>query len=219
MGLSSILMGTFDNPKQIVARGYNGITQQYLELVGFMGLKVREKYLKVLFDSLPAGSRILELGCGAGVPMLQRLADDFNVVGLDISREQLVLAARNVPKAEFVLADMTRLCFTGATFDAAAAFYSITHVPRDEHLSLLKDIYRILKPSGLLMVTMGAGNLPDTVENDWLGIPMFFSHFNSDKNESLIIEAGFDIISATDEKEWEYDRPVCFHWIVACKPG
>ena len=207
-----------DNPKQIVARGFNSITQNYLKLVESMGTTVREKYLRVLIERLPAGAQILELGCGAGVPMTQRLASHFKVIGVDISKEQLVLATRNVPEASFILADMTRLNFTNVAFDAVVAFYSITHVPRNEHFHLLTNIYRMLSPNGLLVATMGAGDSPDTVEPDWLGAPMFFSHFDGNTNVVLISEVGFEIASAIDEREWEYDRPVCFRWIVARKP-
>lgn len=206
-----------DKPKQIVARGYDGINQNYLNLIESMGLAVREKYLDIITEYLPKGALILELGCGVGVPMTWRLARHFKVVGVDISREQLAMATCNVPEADFILADMTRLSFIEGTFDAVAAFYCITHVPRDEHYRLLDNIYRMLKPAGLFVATMGAGDLPDSVEPDWLGMPMFFSHFDGNTNEELVKEIGFDIIRAKDEWEQEYDRPVCFRWIVARK--
>lgn len=207
-----------DNPKKIVARGYNAITRNYLELVNSMGQPVRDKYLKVVFDHLQKGACILELGCGAGIPMTQQLAKRFRVVGIDISREQLRLATSNVPEADFFLGDMTNPGFADETFDAVTAFYSITHVPRNEHADLLANIYRLLKPGGLLVATMASGDTPDTVEDNWLGAPMFFSHFDGDTNVSLVIGAGFDIISAEDEEELEHGKLVRFRWIVANKP-
>ena len=207
-----------DNPKRTVARGYNSITGDYLKLVENMGPTVRDKYLKVIFKRLQKNARILELGCGAGIPMTQQLVKRFRVVGVDISREQLLLARGNVPEADFILADMTGLGFADGAFDAVTAFYSITHIPRNEHAALLAGIYRLLKPGGLLVATMGAGDLPDSVEDNWLGAPMFFSHFDGDTNVILVKQAGFDIISAEDENEMEYDQPVCFRWIVANKP-
>ena len=212
-------MKKLDNPKQIVTDGYNSITRNYLKLVESGEPAIREKYLRFLIDSLPTGARILELGCGAGVPMTKRLVSHFKVIGVDISKEQLILASRNVPEVSFILGDMTQLSFTEATFDAVAAFYSITHVPRSEHSHLLGNIYRMLKPGGLLVATMGHGDLPDTIEPDWLGAPMFFSHFDGKTNVKLISEIGFEIVSATDEWEIECGRPVCFRWIVAQKPG
>ncbi|MFC1920667.1 class I SAM-dependent methyltransferase [Chloroflexota bacterium] len=207
-----------DNPKQIVAQGYDNITQSYLNLIDSMGPAVRGKYLMFITSTLPPGACILELGCGAGIPMTEMLSANYNVVGVDISEKQLLLATRNVPEANFILGDMTNLGFSGEAFDAVAAFYSITHVPRNEHFQLLTDIYRMLKPGGLLIATMGAGDTPDSVEDDWLGAPMFFSHFDGDRNEALVTDAGFNIISAVDENEFEYDQPVRFRWIVARKP-
>jgi SAM-dependent methyltransferase len=212
-----LISGTIDleDPKRIVARGYDAITQNYLRLIENMGLRVREKYLTIIEQSLPKGALALELGCGAGMPMTRRLSLHCRVIGLDISKEQLALAVRNVPEADFVLADMTRLPFPEAMFDAVIAFYSITHVPRDEHLTLLGNIYRMLRLGGLLVATTGYGDSPDVIEPDWLGASMFFSHYDGETNVRLAKEAGFNILSFEDEFEQEYGSPVCFRWIVA----
>lgn len=207
-----------DNPKRVVARGYDSITDRYLELVESMGTTVRDKYMRVLMDDVPAGAQILELGCGVGLPMTKQLSSQFTVTGVDISEEQLRLAASNVPEATFVRGDMTQLSYPDSSFDCVAAFYSITHVPRNEHPGLLASIHKMLKPGGLLVATMGAGDLSDVIDPDWLGAPMFFSHFDGDTNVALITDAGFEIVSARDEPEMEHGRPVCFRWVVASKP-
>jgi len=191
-----------------------------MEMIESMDPAVRRKYLETLTGLLPRHSRILELGCGSGLPMTRYLVDsNFHLTGLDISEEQLALAVKNVPEADFIHADMTRLCFRKEIFDGVAAFYSVTHVPRAEHAELLSGISRILKQNGLLVITMGSGELSDTVESDWLGKLMFFSHFDGDTNENLVRKAGFEVISAVNEEEIEPDAPVCFRWIVARKTG
>ena len=93
---------------------------------------------------------MLELGCGAGVPTTQRLAERFAVTGVDISARQIALARRNVPGATFMHADMTALAFAAETFDAVCAFYAFSHVPREEHAALLRQIAAGCTPSGLL---------------------------------------------------------------------
>lgn len=201
--------------KRVVASGYDRITRGFLDLVEAMPWTVRAKYLDVLRGSLPAGARVLELGCGAGVPMTRALAERFDVVGLDISSHQLALARANAPAASLLRGDMVRLPFAGACFDAVAAFYSMTHVPRAEHAALLADVRRVLRTGALLVMTTGAGDVSDFYDEDWLGAPMFFSHFDGATNTRLVEEAGFTIISGEDEPEMERDQPVCFHWIVA----
>lgn len=202
-----------DDPKQIVAEGYNHITQNYLQLVEAMGMTVREKYLNLLVKLLPANAQVLELGCGAGIPMTKFMSERFQVTGVDISSNQLALARQNVPNAEFIQSDMVHF-ITDRCFDGIVAFYSMTHVPRDEHRQLLNRIYRLLKPGGILLATMGFGDSPDVVSPDWLGSPMFFSHFDGDTNLGLVEQTGFSINQAEDEMESEYGK-LCFRWIVA----
>jgi SAM-dependent methyltransferase len=206
-------------PKKIVVEGYDGITLEYLELVKSMGSTVRTKYLEMLTVLLSPDATVLELGCGAGIPMTRRLIDEgFKVTGVDISPEQLALAGKNVPEANLILGDMTTLEFDDNSCDAVTAFYSITHIPRVEHPDLFILIFRILRPGGILVANLGKDDLPDSVEDDWLGKPMFFSHYDADTSEAMIRKIGFEIISANDEPEMEYDRPVCFRWFVARKP-
>ncbi|HET7924310.1 MAG TPA: hypothetical protein VFL30_05390 [Rhodanobacteraceae bacterium] len=75
----------------------------------------------------------------------------------------------------------------------------------------------MLRRDGLAVLTMGARDNPDDVEENWLGAPMFFSHFDGPKNTALVRDARFTIISAEDEAEEEYGVPVAFRWIVATR--
>ncbi|MDP9359547.1 MAG: class I SAM-dependent methyltransferase, partial [Chloroflexota bacterium] len=127
-------------------------------------------------------------------------------------------ARRNVPEATFVHANMTDLDFPPDTFDGVLAFYSITHVPREEHGPLLRKIGRWLRPGGLLVATMGAASLPGDIEEDWLGVPMYFSHHDAETNKRLVQDAGMRLLSAREETSDEDDGPVTFLWVVAEKP-
>lgn len=207
-----------EDPKRVVAAGYDAITDQYLRLVEAGGNRVRDKYLAVIHASVPAAARLLELGCGAGTPMTHDLSRTYDVAGLDISANQLARTRQNAPAARLVRGDMVHLPFPPATFAAVAAFYSPTHVPRAEHRTLLAEIRRVLIPAGLAVLTMGYNDNPDGMDDDWLGAPMFFSHYDGDANVALVRDAGFTILSADDETEPEDGVPVTFRWIVAARP-
>ena len=136
-------------------------------------------------------ARILDLGCGAGIPVARRLISLGHLVeGVDASSAQIERACLNVPTADFHVGDMTGIERHPGTYDAVVALYSITHIPRDEHASLFLRIYTWLKPGGLFLASLGARDTPDWTGN-WLGTTMFFSHFNAETNLRLLSEAMF----------------------------
>jgi cyclopropane fatty-acyl-phospholipid synthase-like methyltransferase len=179
------------NPKSVVARGYDIVAGSYLERYGRS--RVRDRWLDELIARLPEGARVLDLGCGAGVPVARQLMEHgCDVVGVDGSISQIELARRNVPAAEFIHADMTDVNFVSASFDAIAAFYSITHVPREEHATLLRRIVNWLKPGGLFVASLGSRECPGWT-GEWLGAEMFFSHYDASTYQRLVRAAGLNI--------------------------
>jgi ubiquinone/menaquinone biosynthesis C-methylase UbiE len=125
-----------ENPKKIVALGYDRIAERYEAWASALRVEERRRYINLLLTALPAGSRVLDLGCGSGALVTKLLAQRFQATGIDISRHQIELARRAVPSAQFTCADMSSVEFASGSFDGVAAFYSIVHVPRAEHHEL-----------------------------------------------------------------------------------
>jgi len=203
--------------KRTVAASYDQLAPYYQHWTDLNPASPRMRYLARLLELLPPAARILELGCGGGIPVTQALATQHAVTGVDLSAEQLVLARQHVPTATFVHADMTTLDFPPATFDAVVAFYTILHVPRQEHALLLKQIATWLRPNGLFLATMGAIDLPDRSFENWLdlGQPMFFSHFDADTNRQLIRDCGLTVLDAEVVAENDRGNTVEFLWVTA----
>ena len=206
------------DPREVVARGYDEVAERYLEWSALRPSAARLRYLALALERIPAGARVLELGCGAGIPMTAALADSRDVTGVDISSRQIELARANVPGATFLQADMTALAFDDATFDAVVAFYSLTHVPRDELAGLLARIHAWLRPGGLFLASMGVEDDPGGIEEGWLGVDMYFSHFGARKNRRLVEGAGFLVESADVVAEPEDRHDARFLWVVARAP-
>jgi SAM-dependent methyltransferase len=193
------------NGKQIVQDGYDVLAEAYLRVRRTDSEDVR--LLADLSSRLPDGARILDAGCGAGIPVASTLSERFSVVGVDISERQIALARENVTNAEFIQADLVTLDLPDASFDAIVSYYAIIHVPREEHPVLLANFRRMLVPGGLLLVSMGASDNPDGTEDNWLdgGAPMYWSHFGREDNLRMLADAGFDIIwerLVTEEEEF-----------------
>jgi SAM-dependent methyltransferase len=200
-----------DDPKALVAAGYDAIVATYLERFGRS--KVRDYWLGQLIARLPERARVLDLGCGAGLPVLHELvARGFDAFGVDRSARQIDMARSSVPGAVLVQADITKIEFAAGAFDAVAAFYSITHIPRDEHPASLRRIANWLKPGGLFIASMGAEQSLDHRE-EWLGVPMFFSHYDAAENAALVRAAGFMIERADVVAQDNEDAS--FLWIIA----
>jgi 2-polyprenyl-3-methyl-5-hydroxy-6-metoxy-1,4-benzoquinol methylase len=180
--------------RRTVESGYDQMAEQYL------ATKHPEDPLALgaledLSSLLPSEAAVLDLGCGAGVPVTRWLADrGFAVTGVDVSAKQLELARTNVPEGTFLKADMTEVVFAPETFYAVVALHSIIHVPRTEHPTLLESIHRWLKLGGALLATMTV-TAYEGRDEDWegWGAPMVWSHYDRDANVAKLREAGFEI--------------------------
>jgi SAM-dependent methyltransferase len=207
------------DPASIVADGYDRIGERYLEWSALRPSPARTSALELADQLIPAGADVLELGCGAGIPMTARLAAGRRLTGIDVSPEQIRRARRNVPAATFAVADMTTYTADVGSFDAVVAFYSITHVPRDAQAALFARIRSWLRPGGAFIASLGVEDDPGGVEDDWLGVPMYFSHFSARVNRRLLVEAGFDVERAAVVVEPEDRHDARFLWVVARVPS
>ena len=205
------------DPKRIVADGYDRIAERYFAWSDAHPSPVRRAWLERALARIPADTDVLDLGCGAGVPMTRALAEGRRVTGVDLSVRQLELARANVPKATFIQTDMTALDLRPDSLDAVTAFYSLTHLPRAELPGMLAAIHRWLRPGGTFIASLGADESPDEIEQDWLGVPMFFGHPGAKRNVALLRAAGFEIETSVIEHEPEDRHDARFLWVVARK--
>ena len=201
-----------DDPRDIVESGYDAIADRYADAIraGRGPETYFRSFLTRVLDLVPDGGRVLDLGCGAGL-IAAELLRRASVVAVDLSAAQLALARRNAPGARLVRADMVDLAFAHWSFDAVVAFWTLIHVPREAHASLLARIRTWLRPGGLFAGTLGRGDNPADLVPDFYGAPMYWSHFDAETNRALLRAAGFDLVQA-DEIQDEGETPL---WVIA----
>ncbi len=210
-------LGEFGDPTELVASGYDRVSEAYTEQA-LRDNETRQRYTQLVLDRLLDGSDVLELGCGAGVPTLELLAERFNVTGVDLSAVQLARARQMVPGGRFVQADMSRLELSVDSFDAVVAFYSIIHVPRERLAALFESIYSWLRPGGILVATFASTADEAFIEQDYFGAAMYWSSFNAETSEKMLRVSGFEVESA-DIIEQMFDGEKERHlWVVANRP-
>ena len=178
--------------KKTVKEGYNAIADRYLVERTRDSQDVR--LLDDLIDRLPANAKVLDAGCGAGIPISQILSEHFDVTGVDFSEAQIALAKKHVPNGSFICQDMTRLDFPENTFDGICSYYAIIHIPREEHQPLLTNFYRMLKFGGFALLCLGAEHLIDDIDEDYLGTRMYWSHYDTETYLNMLNDCGFSTI-------------------------
>jgi 2-polyprenyl-3-methyl-5-hydroxy-6-metoxy-1,4-benzoquinol methylase len=111
-----------------------------------------ERRLAWLMQSVPAGARVLDLGCGEGRFAAELLARGDDVVAADVAAEPLRRARVASPALSTVLVpDGGELPLEVAGFDAVWLGEVLEHV-RDTQ-ALLSEVRRVLRPSGLLVLS------------------------------------------------------------------
>jgi cyclopropane fatty-acyl-phospholipid synthase-like methyltransferase len=135
-------------------------------------------------------------------------------VGVDVSREQVRRARRNVPEATVLHADMSELELEAQAFDAIVSCYSIEHVPRDRHAHLFERISTWLKPRGRLLFAVEAREGFEAV-GTWLETPMFFSLLAEDEMLRLLERVGLRVERRERETQLEGGREIEYLWVLA----
>jgi ubiquinone/menaquinone biosynthesis C-methylase UbiE len=142
---------------------------------------------------LPAGTSVLDLGCGTGVPTAKALTDSgHRVVGVDISEGMLRLAREQVPAAEFVHADVKDLPADFGPFDAATAFFSLLMLSKADINHVLAKTAGWVKPGGYLglgMVNFDGDSLPF----EFLGVPVTVSGYLEPDLATVVESHGFRV--------------------------
>ena len=181
-----------NNYKETVKAGYNIIADRYLAARTRDSEDVR--LLDELITRLPAGAKVLDAGCGAGLPISQMLSEKFEVTGVDFSEAQIELAKKNVPNANFICQDITQLNFPENTFDGICSYYAIIHIPREEQQPLFGNFDRMLKPDGLALLCLGAESVVEDIDENFLGTRMYWSHYDSETYLEMLTQCGFSIL-------------------------
>lgn len=153
-----------------------------------------------LIEQLPAGARVLDHGCGSGLPTAIQLAEaGIEVVGIDESGRMLELARERVPTGTFLQQDMRDLGPELGQFDAVVSFFSLIMLNKTDIEKTLVAIRERLKENGLLAISMVYGDF-DFMPILFLGVPTHATCYPTGDLVDVVAAAGFDVLD-TDEVE------------------
>lgn len=213
------------NEKDLVKSAYDQIAQKYLDW-SLENIGPRLKYTDLLISHLPAHASVLELGCGAGKPILERLSQHADkLYGNDISDAQLALAKQNCPHATMLPGDMIALDFEPGTLDGVVSFFAIFHLPRDEQSVMLSKLFAWLKPGGVVTLSTSAEDMP-ALRQRFLGAQVFWSSWGVEGYRKTMLDIGFEVLKeetlsgAPDDAGPDHpDHGLLFLWMLLRKPS
>jgi len=178
--------------RALVRRGYDRCAPRY------EAIRAREVESDVeqLIEVPQPGSQVLDVGCGAGVPIAKALVRRFRVTGVDLSREMITRARQNVPEATFVHADILEVDLPAAGFEAVVSFYTLFHLPKESHKVSVQRMHSWLSPGGYLLITVAREDEAPYTE-DYLGVTMYWSNYGLPEYLAFLDEMGFEIIKVS----------------------
>ncbi len=139
-------MSKYFTNRKIIMKRYNASAKVYDQLY----LKEQtEKRQLIIANNFQLGQRLLDVGCGTGISILDEYPVDL-CIGIDISIEMLKLA-RDKGK-EVILGDMTTMPFREYSFDCLTLITSFHHAPRKK--KVVKEILRIMKYKSYIGISL-----------------------------------------------------------------
>ena len=159
-----------------------------------------------LISQLTPPARVLDLGCGSGLPTAKQLLDaGIDVVGVDESAVMLDLAGRQAPGGVYLHRDMREVADLGE-FDAVVAFFAFIMLPRRDIPPLLSQLRGQLRGPRLLQLSMVLGDF-DEFPISFMGVPAVATAYPPDDLARLVERAGFTILDVNEvEAEAERNR-------------
>ena len=103
--------------------------------------------------SMPAGSFVLEIGCGSGKTLSTMIQRGWDVTATDFSQRAVTMSRERcagISSCEFMVADAIHSPFKNSSFDAVFAIHIFGHLHEPDRKFLPHDLENILKPGGIL---------------------------------------------------------------------
>jgi SAM-dependent methyltransferase len=207
----------------LLRESYDCLASEYVERIyGELAHKPLDRQLLDRFAAEvgPTGPAC-DVGCGPGQVARYLRDRGVDISGVDLSPRMVEEAGRLNPGMEFVQGDMRALDFADGSLAGVVAFYSIIHLPRGDVADTLRELGRVLRPGGLLLVAFHAGTDDLHVDELWgQKVSIDCSFFTTAEMVDYLAEAGFDLEEAVERDPYpDVEYPSRRSYIFARPPA
>jgi ubiquinone/menaquinone biosynthesis C-methylase UbiE len=163
---------------------------------------------------------VWDFGCGPGQTTKYLKNLGIEISGLDLSERMLEQASIIHPELHFQKGDILELDFESNSIAAVVAFYAIVHFTEEQVGEACREMFRVLQPGGILLLTFHIGN--ETIHvKEFLGmeIDIDFMLFPTAFISSCLVTNGFQKIETIERQPYygvEYESQRAY--VFATKP-
>lgn len=190
-----------------VQSGYDAVASTYVE-------RFRDELSQKPFDAKmldwlaervgPVGP-ICDMGCGPGHVAAYLHALGCDVCGIDLSAEMVRHAEQVNPDIAVEQGDMRELiAVANSAYGGVAAFYSIVNLAQDDHPRVFRELCRVLRPSGWLLLSFHIGEETRHVD-EFLGtaVSLDFHFFRPAVVRQHLTDTGFDVTEVIEREPYD----------------
>ena len=183
-----------DQPVEQVRAAYEQVAEEYVvRLSHELEHKPLDRALLNYFaEEVRGRGLVCDLGCGPGHVARYLHEQGVTVQGIDLSPDMIKLARENNPGITFAQGNMLALDVPDKTWAGIVAFYSIVHLSRGQLMQALREMYRVLQPGGLLLLSFHMGQEVRHFDEWWgKAVTLDFIFFERTEVERYLREASF----------------------------
>lgn len=198
---------------------WNKVASRYRDM--FMDLDLYDDTYDFICDSVSKdNAKILEIGCGPGNITKYLLSErpDFDIFGIDIAPNMIVLAKNNNPTASFAIMDSRQIDEIKTKYDAIVCGFCLPYLSQTDSRKLITDCYNLLNENGLIYISFVEG---DPIKSDFQigssGDRIYFYFHNLDDLKTQLIENRFGELKTFKVEYKKTETQIDIHTILTAK--
>ncbi|KAF2228737.1 S-adenosyl-L-methionine-dependent methyltransferase [Viridothelium virens] len=181
--------------------------EQAADLFGSLGKRYESAYKDIpdqnaslawLLAQLKPKSRVLDIGCGTGKPVVATLSDaGHDTRGIDFSPGMIEVAKSQVPAASFEVLDARSIPDEPNSYDAITSYFALlAAISRDDIRQVFRKVHLNLKPGGFFVFATVPVDLDDQ-PCKFMGHNVRITSMTPNQYDEALRAAGFEILKSS----------------------